>query len=179
MKPIELYLGETNNLKFKIRIQGVTSNLQESKTKIRFIISEKGNEEAPSMLLSTKKDNEGNIVVAVDGNTNLFEQEKLYEGIIEVCVGNKIFNAASYDISFIQEEMVFESFFVENSNSKAKKPESPSMPKSEQQKSQQHEKSDILLIAKKALAEKLKLSVNDPKIEKLLIEAQNQRKRQR
>lgn len=118
MKPITLRLGETNELKFKLQLQGITSNPQETKPRIRFLVTEKNHEDSGVLIpVSKDKEKEGFVAVVINGDPKYYDAEKLYEGNIEVLIGNRYFNAAKYDINFMKEMKVeVESIIVNNQN---------------------------------------------------------------
>lgn len=118
MKPITLRLGENNELKFKLQLQGITSNPQETKPRVRFLITEKGIEDDGILVPVIKdKEKEGFVTVSLQGDPKFFTTEKVYEGSVEVLIGNRYFNAAKYELEFMKEMKVeVESIIVNNKN---------------------------------------------------------------
>lgn len=116
MELIKLQLGESNEIKFKLQIQGVTSNHNEAKPKIRFFLAEKELPDSGFMLPVAKND-DGFVVVDFTAYEKFFQPDKIYEGSIEILIGNRYFNAAKYNVSFIKEMKIeVESVIVNNKN---------------------------------------------------------------
>lgn len=101
---LTLNLNEQNELAFKISIEGSTSDLKSTKPNIRFIVSEtvfENEKNAVSWIYQTKKDDDGFIVVNIPNN-EFFSEEKIYEGKLEVILGNHYFVPTEVELEFIK-----------------------------------------------------------------------------
>jgi hypothetical protein len=101
---LTLNLNEQNELAFKISIEGSTSDLKSTKPNIRFIVSEtvfENEKNAVSWIYPTEKDDDGFIVVNIPDN-EFFSEEKIYEGKLEVILGNHYFVPTEVELEFIK-----------------------------------------------------------------------------
>jgi len=97
---LKLNLNEQNELAFKISIEGSTNDIGSTKPNIRFMISE-SDANSISLIYPTEKDDEGFVTVNIPDN-DYFTEEKLYEGKLEVILGNHYFTPIEVNIEFIK-----------------------------------------------------------------------------
>jgi hypothetical protein len=94
-----LKLNETNTLGFAITIEGTSPELGSTQPVYRFVLSEENDSRA--FVYPMSRDDEGDVTVTIPTET-FFIENKLYQGNVEVLLGNHYFVPASVDIEFIK-----------------------------------------------------------------------------
>lgn len=96
---LTLNLNEQNELAFKISIEGSSSDIQATKPKIRFLVSEAGGE--AGWVYPTRRSDDGFVIVNIP-NSEMFSEDKDYTGKLEVILGNHYFVPTEVDMEFIK-----------------------------------------------------------------------------
>jgi len=116
---ITLKIDESNELKFKIKIQGTTSESGSTKQSVRLLITEKNETHSMGLVFPVITTDEDNLLVfVVPELSGIVKPDVPYEGKIEVIIGSRIFCPMTLDIFFIR-DMTVEVVPVE---AKAEKP---------------------------------------------------------
>lgn len=97
---ISLQLNESNQLKFKINVQGTTTESHATKPVIRLVLAPKDSPSGMSLMfpvLSTEKDL---VVFSIPMLENVIDSDKEYLAKIEVVIGTRIFTPLTFDVTF-------------------------------------------------------------------------------
>lgn len=96
---INLNLNEENELAFKISIEGSSSDIESTKPKFRFVVTEQGKENG--VFYPAVEGDDGFVTARLPDN-GLFSEKKNYLGKLEVFLGNHYFVPTEVDIEFIK-----------------------------------------------------------------------------
>jgi hypothetical protein len=103
---ITLKVDESNELKFKIKINGKMSE-PDIETSARLLITEKGKTQSMGFVFPViKMDEDSLLVFVVPSLLDLVKTEVAYEGKIEVIIGTRIFCPITIDIFFVRDMSV-------------------------------------------------------------------------
>lgn len=111
-------LGELNELQFSLSIKGSTSDPSSTKPRIRFLVSEIGNEEGITYSFPVADFEEGILKVNIPPLQNVFDAKKEYLGKIEVRLGNRWFEPSQVILLFEQDIKIESEPLVEETTKK-------------------------------------------------------------
>lgn len=103
MSKILLKLEEANELKFKVNIQGTTSEPTTGKPIIRLLVSEKENPNGMSFVFHSNSISGDLVTFVIPTLDKVFMSDVVYIGKIEVIIGTRIFCPSSIEIQFIND----------------------------------------------------------------------------
>lgn len=97
---ITLQLNESNHLKFKINVQGTTTEPQATKPSVRLVISEKDNHAAMGFYFPVMMSENDLVTFLIPKLEHIIDPKKDYMGKIEVILGTRIFVPMTLDVNF-------------------------------------------------------------------------------
>lgn len=100
MSKITLKLDESNDLKFKMNIQGTTSEPGATKPQVRFVLTEKDNPTAMGLLFPVLSTDGDTITFTIPALSGVVKVGAVYSGKVEVFIGSRFFVPVSMDIIF-------------------------------------------------------------------------------
>lgn len=101
MDSAKLKLDESNEIKFKIHVQGSTSEPGASDPTFRFILMEQ--DTAHGFVFPVKKEQNGTVTVVIPPLEGTLKEGKNYIGKMEVLMGSRYFTPSTLQISFEKE----------------------------------------------------------------------------
>lgn len=96
---VSLNLNEENELAFRISIEGSSTDIESTKPKFRFVVTEQG--KGTGMFYPANESEDGYVTARLV-DQGLYSEEKKYQGKLEVFLGNHYFVPAEVDIEFIR-----------------------------------------------------------------------------
>lgn len=104
---ISLKIDEPNELKFKIKIQGSSSESGGTKQFVRLVITEANNPQAMGLMFPVQSTDEENLLVfTIPPLSGIVQSDVEYVGKIEVMIGTRIFSPMTLNIVFIRDMSV-------------------------------------------------------------------------
>lgn len=104
---ISLKIDEPNELKFKIKIQGSSSESGGTKQFVRLLITEANNPQAMGLMFPVQSTDEENLLVfTIPPLSGIVQSDVDYVGKIEVMIGTRIFSPMTLNIVFIRDMSV-------------------------------------------------------------------------
>lgn len=100
---IKLKLNESNELKFKLHVQGTSSEASAQQPKFRFILQEKDKENTVGYIFSVTKEENGQVAVTIPPLEGTLSEDKTYIGKMEVLLGSRYFVPSELEIQFEKE----------------------------------------------------------------------------
>lgn len=100
MSKITLKLDESNDLKFKMNIQGSTSEPGATKPTVRFLLTEKDNPNAMGLVFPVLSSEGDTITFTIPALSGVVKVGTTYAGKVEVLIGSRFFVPVSMDIVF-------------------------------------------------------------------------------
>lgn len=101
MDSAKLKLDESNEIKFKIHVQGSTSEPGASDPAFRFILMEQ--DSSLGFVFPVKKEQNGTVTVVIPPLEGTLKEGKNYVGKMEVLMGSRYFTPSTLQISFEKE----------------------------------------------------------------------------
>lgn len=96
-----LKLDESNELGFKLTIQGMSTEPNSSTPICRFVVMESGgSQDTMGYMFPVKKQDDGTVIVTIPPMKNIFKENKDYTGKIEILLGSRYFTPATMNIGF-------------------------------------------------------------------------------
>ena len=104
---ITLKIDESNELKFKIKIQGTTSESGSTKQSVRLLITDKNDPDAMGIVFPVSAKSDDNLLTfIVPPLSSIVKPDIAYEGKIEVIIGTRIFCPMTLNVFFIRDMTV-------------------------------------------------------------------------
>lgn len=104
MESAKLKLNEDNEIKFKIHVQGTTSEPGSQDPQFRFTLTEDGREQSSiGYIFPVKKESNGQVSVVIPALEGILKENKSYTGKMEVLMGTRYFTPSSLQITFEKE----------------------------------------------------------------------------
>jgi len=100
MSKISLKLDESNDLKFKMNIQGSTSEPGATKPLVRFVVSEKDNANAMGLIFPVLSSDGDTITFTIPALSGVVKVGTTYTGKVEVLIGSRFFVPITLDLIF-------------------------------------------------------------------------------
>lgn len=117
----EINILEENEIEFGLKIEGSDSELNSTKPKVRFAITEEKSGKG-WFFLTEKNAKNGNFIATIPVLKGLVTESGKYHGKLEIILGNKYFTPTEVDIQFI-EPLKVESVIVSTNKPTANKKE--------------------------------------------------------
>lgn len=100
MSKITLKLDESNDLKFKMSVQGSTSEPGATKPLVRFVLTEKDNPSAMGLIFPVLSSEGDTITFSIPALSGVVRVGTTYSGKVEVLIGSRFFVPVSMDVVF-------------------------------------------------------------------------------
>jgi len=102
---VKLKLNESQELKFKLHVQGTTSEPGAQNPQFRFVLTEKdGDGKGLGLVFPVRKEENGTVAVCIPSmDEGLIKENKYYVGKMEVLMGSRYFTPTVLDIQFERE----------------------------------------------------------------------------
>jgi len=117
MDSVKLKINESNQVKFKLHIQGTTSEPGAQDPEFRFVLSEQDDagKNTIGFVFPVKKEENGTVSVVIPAMEGTLKENKNYLGKMEVLMGSRYFTPSTLQISFEKEFRITAEPIVEKS----------------------------------------------------------------